>query len=194
MNSGSEFHTVLPAARAHAKFIYLKNIIINLTMTLNIYISYGLSNKTFVESLYSILRQSGYNVVTNWHEYYESNQDMFESVKTQISWSDVAIFFISINDMKRDHLIREITIARLLEKAIIPIVEPDAYIPIDIKNYPYIIFDKVHPEITLANIYKYADDLKQRKDRNSILGLVFLSGAVLLLASALSDEKSEAEE
>ncbi len=119
---------------------------------------------------------------------------MFESVKTQISWSDVAIFFISINDMKRDHLIREITIARFLEKAIIPIVEPDADIPFDIKNYPYIIFDKAHPETTLANIYKYADDLKQRKDRNSILGLVFLSGAILLLASALSDEKSEAEE
>ena len=89
------------------------------------------------------------------------------------------------------HLFEEITVAKTFGKNIVPILDPGIPIPPELAQYEYIILDRAKPEKTLVQVRNYFAHMKSEKDKNSVLGLILLSGAIALLVSALKDDDEE---
>ncbi len=161
-------------------------------LAFTVYISYSPKDEQTVNSLYSILKQSGVNIYT-----FETTsvrdlrtKPLSENVKDHIHASDYVIVLLTENSIESANVFFEIGMAKAFAKPIILIVEPEIQIPEDINDLPYVVLDRDKPNLVLEQIRRLSLRLKSEKDKgNQILGVLFLLFALGFFSYLVSDER-----
>lgn len=161
-------------------------------MVFTIYISYSRKDKDLVNSLYSVLKQSGVNV----HAVETSALPRIEKeplageIKKFISTSDYVFVLLTKDAVESPNVFIELGMARALSKPIMLIVEPNVQLPRDIGDLPYIIMDRDDPDSTLRQVKEVSSKLKLEKEKgNPVAGIIFLLLALGFLSWLSSDEE-----
>jgi hypothetical protein len=159
-------------------------------MVFTVYISYSIKDKGLVNSLYSVLRQSGINVyaieMTDLRT--PLRGPFLQDRKRFINSSDYVLVLLTKDAVSSPNIFLEIGMAKASSKPIMLIVEPDVKLPKEIVGIPFIILDRKRPESAFRQIEQVSTELKLKKERgNPVVGILFLLIALGFL-SWLSSE------
>ena len=146
-------------------------------MGFKVFVSHSSKDNEIVNSLYSVLKQSGievYAVLFSPEPGIQLSKKILEGIKT----SDCVLVLLTSDSVISQWVQNEIGMAKALGKLIIPIVDKGVKVPSLLTGIEYIRFDKRDPLRTIEYIRNYFEQLKLRKEQNARFGLAL---AVLLL-------------
>jgi len=153
-------------------------------MIFKVFISHSSKDNDIVNSLYSVLKQSGIEVYAALFSYAPGIQ-LSKKILDGIRKSDCVLVLLTGRARMSNWVQNEIGMAKALGKLIIPIVEEGVKVPSILAGIEYIRFDKKEPLRTVEHIRRYFEQLKLQKERNAIfgLGLAALFLGLIILAS-----------
>jgi len=151
-------------------------------MVFKVFVSHSSKDNEIVNSLYSVLKQSGIEVYAALFSY-EPSVQLSKKILKGIKTSDCVLVLLTSDSIMSTWVQNEIGMAKALNKLIIPIVEKGVKVPSILVGMEYIRFDKEDPFRTIEYIRDYFEQLKLRKEQNARFGLglaALLLGLVIL--------------
>lgn len=160
-------------------------------MVFTIFMSYSRQDEELVNSLYTILKQSGINVyAVETTSFPIKGKQLADDIKRAIRTSDYVFVLLSKDSIKSPNVLIELGMAQALSKPIMLLVDPHVQLPSDIGDLPYIIVDRDNPGSTLRQVKQVTSKLKLDKEKgNPVAGIVFLLLALGFLKWLTSDEE-----
>jgi len=163
-------------------------------MAFKVFISYSHKDRDIVNSLYSVLKQSGINVYAAIF-YPEPGKQISQKILEEMKSSDCVLLLLTHDSVMSQWVLNEIGMAKALDRLIIPVVEKNVEIPNILAGLEYIKFDKNNPLITIDYIreyFHYLTSWKEHEDRTRLgFGLAALLFGLILVSSSSKDKNQD---
>lgn len=155
-------------------------------MRLTIFISYSTKNTNLVNTLYSYLRQKGFNVATSQSYNPSFKRSIDKQIESLIRKSNCVLAIFTNSDKERSLVFDEMAIGLNNGKLVIPIVEKGTF-PALPPIYRYIIYDKENPWDTIQSARHYSEWLETSNYRDRVEGKLGMALAYLINSLSFFD-------